>query len=61
MHFADISMYEHDLLQPFDDLRSFHAAPDYAYWQIENSLYSVLVVSLCDEQGVYERRINDKW
>jgi hypothetical protein len=30
IHFAKLPFYEHDLLQPFDDSRSFDGAPEYA-------------------------------
>jgi hypothetical protein len=52
VHFAELPLYEHDLLQPSDDSRSFHATPEYADWQIDNSLCSWLVVSLCDKECV---------
>jgi hypothetical protein len=52
IHFAELPLYEHDLLQPSDDSRSFNVAHEYAGWQIENLLYSWLVVSLRDKESV---------
>jgi hypothetical protein len=40
------------LLQPSGDSKSFHATLEYAGWQMENSLYSWLVISLCDDKSV---------
>jgi hypothetical protein len=59
IHFVELPLYENDLLQPSNDSRSFHDTHEYASWQIENSIYSWLVISLRDEDGVYEERINE--
>jgi hypothetical protein len=32
IHFAELLMYEHNLLQPSDDSKSFHATPKYVGW-----------------------------
>jgi hypothetical protein len=51
IHFAELPLYEHNLLQPYDS-RSFHATLEYAGWQIENFLHSWLIILLRDKECI---------